>query len=300
MMASARRLNAYVLIGDPSYLRESISAYYPYVDRIVLSYDRGARSWAGAPMPIAHCLRIIAELDVEGKCEHHPGDFSRAEHRVFDNETHQRQAALDAASEGADWVLQLDTDEVMLDPGTFFEMLDRADRAGATGLDFPARWLYTRVGDGRYLELTRRFWQTAAAFPGPLAVRSGSVLGHARQAEVDLFRVDFAPRNTDPWRSPDVPVHAVIPRDRAVVHFSWVRDPEVIRRKFAWSGHARVMREPKVLRRWLWRTAHPILAVLTTPFHNGNDGRYRLVRIAEPPGGVPIEVDFDDDEERQT
>lgn len=294
----ARRISAYVLLADPSYLKESIGAYYPYVDRIVLSYDRAATSWTGTPLPIDQCLRIVAELDVDGKCEHHAGDFGRAGFSAFDNETHQRQAALDEASVGADWVLQLDTDEVMLEPETFFAMLERAERAGAAGLDFPARWLYTRSRGGRYLEVTRRLWQSAAAYPGPLAVRSGTVLHHARQADIDLFRVDFAAQSTDPWRRADAPVHAVIPVSQAVAHFSWVRDPEVIRRKFAWSGHEAVMRPPKIYRRWVWRTKHPLLTALTTPLRRRDDGRYRLVRIPEPPGGMPIPVSFTADELR--
>lgn len=287
-----RRINAYVLVADPSYLRESLEAYYPYVDRILLSYDRTSTSWTGTPLPVAQCLEIIAELDVDGKCVHAPGDFARTEHPPLVNDTFQRQAALDAASDGADWVLQLDTDEVMLRPDVFFDMLERADRAGAGGLDFPARWLYTRTGRGRYLEVTRRLWQSAASFPGPLAVRAGTVLRHARQADVELFRVDLAPRSTDPWRRADAPVHAVIARDSAVVHFSWVRNPEAIRRKFNWSGHTRVMTPPKVYRRWEWRTRHPLLTVLTTPLRRRDDGRYRLVRIPEPPGGPPIEISY--------
>lgn len=293
MTANARRrISAYVLIADPSYLRESLTAYYPYVDRIVLSYDRTSTSWTGTPLPVGQCFDIVAQLDLDSKCVHAPGDFARLEHPPLVNETFQRQTALDAASDGADWVLQLDTDEVMLRPDVFFDMLDRADRAGCDGLDFPARWLYTRTGRGRYLEGTRRLWQSAASFPGPLAVRAGTALRHARQADVDLFRVDLAARNTDPWRGADAPVHAVIPKDSAVVHFSWVRDPEAIRRKFNWSGHTRLMTQPKVYRRWVWRTRHPLLTVLTTPLRRRDDGRYRLARIPEPPGGAPIEIAY--------
>lgn len=293
-MTARGRVSAYVLVADPSYLRESISAYYHYVDRIVLSYDRSATSWTGTPLPLAQCLRIIAEIDVDGKCEHHPGDYARLQEHVFDNETHQRQMALDVASEGADWVLQLDTDEVMLAPETFFDMLDRAERAGAAGLDYPARWLYSRVGNGRYLETTRRFWRVAAGFPGPLAIRAGTVLRHARQADIDLFRVDFATRNTDPWRPHDAPVHEVIRVADAVAHFSWVRDAAVIRRKFAWSGHSSVLRAPRVLRQWIWRTKHPVLTVLGTPLRRRD--HYRASRVPEPPGGAPIAFEFTPDE----
>lgn len=297
-MNARRRISAYVLVADPSFLRQSLSAYYAYVDRIVLSYDRSSISWTGTSLPIDQCLRIIAEIDIDGKCEHHPGDFARLDRTAFDNETYQRQVALDEASTGADWVLQLDTDEVMLRPDVFIAMLERADKKGAAGLDFPSRWLYTRVSRGRYLEVAGRLWQSAASYPGPLAVRAGTILRHARQADIELFRVDFAVPGTDRWRARDAPVHAVIPVDSAVMHFSWVRDPDMIRRKFAWSGHTDQMRPPKVLRRWLWRTRHPVLTILTTPFRRRNDGQYRLARIPEPPGGEPPVITFTPAEDR--
>ncbi len=287
------RINAYILLADPSYLRESLSAYYPFVDRIVLSYDRTSTSWTGTPLPVAQCLAIIAEIDTERKCVHAPGDFAQVERHPLENDTFQRQAALDVASAGADWVVQLDTDEVMLDPHAFFAMLDRADRAGASGLDFPSRWLYTRNDRGRYLEASSRFWRPAGSFPGPLAVKAGTRLLHARQAGVDLFRVDLRSRNTDPWRPRDAVVNAVVPSDSAVLHFSWVRTPEVIRRKFRWSGHTASMKPPLVLRRWVRRTKHPLLAVITAPLRRRDDGWYRLVSIPEPPGGAPINVVID-------
>lgn len=285
------RRNAYVLLADPSYLKESIGAYYGHVDRIVVSFDRTHTSWTGTPLPVEQCLRIISTIDPDRKLVLAPGDFARPGETGLDNDTFQRQTALDQASDGTDWVLQLDTDEVMASPTTFFEILDSADRAGAGGLDFPSRWLYTRSGEGRYLEVTDRFWRYAASYPGPLAVRAGTDLRHARQADVELFRVDFGRRNTDPWRPADAAVHATIaPRD-AVLHFSWVRDPAVIRRKFGWSGHSEFMRPPKVYRRWVWRTRHPYITALTSPLRRRDDGRYRVSRIPEPPGGPPVRVD---------
>ena len=278
---------AYVLLADPSYLAASIGAYYPHVDRIVLSFDESSTSWTGTPLPVAQCLEIVRRLDVDGKCVPAPGRFARLDRDPLENDTHQRQAALDAASDGAEWVLQLDTDEVMLRPAAFFDALHRAERAGAGGLDYPARWLYTRPRPGLYLEQSTRLWGRAASYPGPLAVRAGTRLRLARQADVPLYRVDLRARNTDPWHPADAPVDHVVTADDAVAHFSWVRHPEVIRRKFGWSGHTDQMRPPQVYRRWAWRTRHPALTALTSPLRSQSGGWYRLSRIAEPPGGAP-------------
>lgn len=284
-------VSAYVMLADPSYLAESLTAYYPYVDRIVLSYDEAGLSWTGTPLPVQQCLAIARSIDVEGKCVEAPGHFARLDADPLENDTYQRQAALDAASESAEWVLQLDTDEVMLRPESFFASLRRTAEAGAGGLDFPARWLYSRVANGRYLEQTNRFWQHAASFPGPLAVRAGTRLKLARQAEVPLYRVDLRPKNTDPWHPSDAPIHEVITPEEAVLHFSWVRRPEVIRRKFEWSGHTEEMKPPPVYRRWEWRTRHPLLTVAATPLRLRSRAWYRLSAIPEPPGGAPIVVD---------
>jgi hypothetical protein len=286
------RVSAYILLADPSYLAESLTAYYPHVDRIVLSYDQSGLSWTGTPLPVQQCLEIARAIDTEGKCVQVPGDFARLDRDPLENDTHQRQVALDAASESADWVLQLDTDEVMLHPESFFGSLRRAEAAGAGGLDYPARWLYTRVAHGRYLEQTNGLWRLAASYPGPLAVKAGTRLKLARQADVSLYRVDLRRSNTDPWHPRDAPVHEVITPAEAVVHFSWVRRPEVIRRKFEWSGHTEEMKPPPVYRRWEWRTRHPLLTVATTPLRRRSRAWYRLSAIPEPPGGPPIAVEI--------
>ncbi|WP_454729805.1 hypothetical protein [Cellulosimicrobium protaetiae] len=279
------RVSAYVLLADPSFLRASLLAYYHLVDRVVLSYDETSTSWTGTPLPVDECLAVVEEIDTDGKCVHAPGSFARLDEHPLDNDTYQRQSALDAASEGADWVLQLDTDEVMLDPAAFRASLDAAERAGAGGLHYPARWLYSRVAPGRYLESSTRLGRPAASYPGPLAVRAGTTLAHARQADVPLYRVDLRPWNTDPSHPHDTVVHEVVRPDQAVLHFSWVRRPEAMRQKFGWSGHTAHYSRPGVYESWVGRSRHPRRTVLTSPLRR--EDWFRLVTVPEPPGGAP-------------
>lgn len=279
------RRTAYVLVADPSFLRSSLLAYYDHVDRVVLSYDASATSWTGTPLPVQECLDVVAELDVDGRCEHLPGDWARPEQPPLDVETAQRQAALDHASAGADWVLQLDTDEVMLDPSAFLAALEEADARGAGALDYPSRWLYTRTAPGRYLEASSRLGRPRASYPGPLAVRAGTRLRHARQTDAPSYRVDLRPWSTDPAHPHDAPVDAVVRPEEAVLHFSWVRDPALMRKKLGWSGHTAFYSRPGVYERWDARTRHPRRAVLTSALRRSD--WYRLVDVAEPPGGTP-------------
>jgi hypothetical protein len=279
------RLTAYVLLADPSFLGASLRAYYHLVDRVVLSYDVTGTSWTGTPLPVDECLAVVDALDSERKCVRAPGSFARLDEHPLDNDTFQRPTALDAASDGADWVLQLDTDEVMLDPSAFRTSIDAAERSGASGLHFPSRWLYSRVAPGRYLEASTRLGRPSASFPGPLAVRAGTRLAHARQADVPLYRVDLRPWNTDPSHRHDEIVHEVVGPDSAVLHFSWVRTPEAMRKKFGWSGHTAHYSRPDVYESWVERSRHPRRTVLTSPWRRRD--WFRLVSVPEPPGGEP-------------
>lgn len=276
------RTTAYVLVADPNFLAASLRSYYDYVDRIVLSYDENSVSWTGTAIPVAECLAIIENLDTEGKCVHAPGSYARLDHPPLDNETHQRQQALNLASQDADWVIQLDTDEVMGDPQQFFDALHRADARGASAMDYPSRWLYAQVAPGRFLETSTRFGRATASYPGPLAVRAGTQLQQARQADVPLYRVDLRAWNTDPHHNHASTVHQVISPEAAVLHYSWVRDHDTIRRKFGWSGHAHDYSRPIIYQRWARRQQRPLRTVLTSPLRRGD--WFRLVSLPEVGG----------------
>lgn len=155
-------------------------------------------------------------------------------------------------------------------------------------MDYPARWIYTRVGPGMYLESSNRFGRRVASYPGPLAVRAGTSLRMARQTDAVHYRADIRAKNTDPWRPADSAVHEVVhPRD-AVLHFSWVRTPEAVHRKLAWSGHADDLDAPAEYRQWVWHTRHPILTTVSNPLRRGR--WLRLTSVPEPPGCTASEA----------
>jgi hypothetical protein len=272
------RINAYVLAADPWWLEESVRAYYPVVDRIVVSYDEDSTSWTGTPIPVEECLARLRAIDVAGKCDFRPGHYARLDEHPLDNDTFQRAEALAAASDGADWVLQLDTDEVIADLAEFVSCLEEADERGATGLEYPSRYLYTRTRSGRFLEMSSRRWGTIGNYPGPVAVVAGTVPRHARQADISPFRVDFAANNTDPRHPSDAIVQRVIRPRAGILHYYWVRSEEHMRRKAGWSGHADTYSEPARMRAWRWRTRHPLLTTLTAPFQP-MDNRFRLTTL---------------------
>lgn len=254
-----RRIHAYVLAADPWWLEESVASYYDIVDRIVVSYDENSLSWTGTPLPVAECLNRLRSVDPLGKLDLRPGRFSHTDRTALENDTAQRQVALDQASEGADWVLQLDTDEVLLDAGELSAAIDEAESRGCGAVEYPARYFYSRTRSGWMLESTRPVWRRRAGYPGPVAIRAGAELVHCRQSTLPILRVDMSPANTDPAHPRDAMVHRVIRPDQAILHYSWVRDDRYMTRKAAWSGHSDTY--TKRLDSWRWRTRHPLLAV---------------------------------------
>ncbi|MGH1561898.1 hypothetical protein [Mumia sp. DW29H23] len=276
------RLTAYVLAADPSWIEESVLSYYDHVDRIVVSYDETGTSWTGTPIAVEECLARLKSIDVDGKLDYAPGSYYVPGRAPLDSDTAQRNDALARASIGADWVVQLDTDEVLADPDELVRAIEAADAGGFDGVEYPARLLYQHLRGSLYLELCRRTWAVAADYPGPVAVRAGTPLVHCRQADVALYRVDFKPRNTDPSHPKDAPVHRVVRPDQALIHFSWVRSDAHMDAKSRSSGHAHDFPWGPVIARWRDSREHPLRAVLGTPVRRGP--QRKLLRFARVPG----------------
>jgi hypothetical protein len=284
------RLGAYVLAADPHFVAASVRAYLPLVERLVVSFDRHHRSWAGHPLDVERCLAEVAAVDDDGKAVLVPGDFSHPGRPALDCDTAQRQAALEAVGGAVDWVLQIDSDEVIPHQEPFLAALQQADGAGMHALDYPSRWLWARLGPRRYLEGSGRWGRPSMSFPGPLAVRPGTVLSVARQTQAPRWRVDVAPAGTDPWQPPGTPVDALVEVAEAVLHFSWVRSQDALQAKARTSGHADdfdwaaalAQRERAMRRPHLYQWGNPVRR--STPWN----GRWaRVVTLAvDPPALV--------------
>lgn len=281
------RLHAYVLAGDPAWVAESIRSYYEVVDRIVVSYDQAGLSWAGIPLSVEESLRRLEQVDPDRKMVLLPGDHVDPTRHAMHVETTQRQSALDAASEGADWVVQLDTDEIVPRLAVFQRVIRDAHEHGAHAVEFPARVLYTRTPRGRFLENCSRLWGDQANYPGPVAVRAGTTLSFARQAaSAPLYRADLAPWSTDPSHPQDAPVHQVLSRDEAILHMSWVRTSAQMNEKACVSGHASERNWPRELSGWNRRSRHPWASILATPITKDPARRFRMASLGEYAGTV--------------
>jgi glycosyltransferase involved in cell wall biosynthesis len=274
------RISAYVLAADPAWLEQSVQSYYELVDRIVVSYDESGRSWTGRPLPIDDCLARLKAVDPDGKLDFRPGDYSCTEHDPLKNETYQRQQALEQASEGADWVLQVDTDEVVTNACLFRESLMEAHAGDYDALVYPARHLYQRISASLFLEHSSRFWRRLASYPGPVAVRPGVELRHCRQGATNLYVVGFSDEVLQLYFLPPVRVRKVIPVNDAILHFSWIRSEDELAAKLTSSPYAQGRDWGTLLCRWRGAARHPLLATVLTPFQPNWRDRLRLSRLA--------------------
>jgi len=284
------RLSAYVMLSDPAFIEVSILSYYDIVDRIVLSYDVDGLGWNGRPVAIDECLTRAKQIDHASKMVEMAGHFADRNKSPLECDTNQRRTAVERASEDADWILQLDSDEVLGSQGTLLDCLNRAVANKADALDYPSRWFFTSTRHG-VAERCSRLWRLTASYPGAVAIRSGTLLSLCRQTAGKTFRADFRPTNTDPWQSRRVPVDMVVPPEDAIFHFSWVRTPAAMQEKRMNSGHAKEDFWGERLAYWKFVQRHPLYVQATVPFRS-RDHRYRLTRISKTPvvDGINVEL----------
>ncbi len=244
------KIGAYVLPGDLTWLAETLPAYYPYVDELVVPYPADGLGWSGQPVPAASCLEAVRRVDGRGILRVVPGTW-RDVVDPLRGETAQRQAALDAFSPDVGWVLQLDGDELLPRPQALLDALRVADTRRCDAVEWPMRVLYRRTHRG-YLEVATTAGTPAYEYPGPVAVRRTTPLASARRTAGPRLRVLVAGDTSSPavLRAPEPGEERVVAAapDDAIVHNSWARTLRQVRAKVRGWGHARDFSA----RRYLW------------------------------------------------
>lgn len=254
------KLHAYVLAADPAWLERSVLSYYDLVDEIVVSYDRSGRGWTGAPIPVDETLARLDALDRDSKLRRLGGDYARAARSPIECDTAQRQEALVAAGRGADWVLQIDTDEVLPRPGRLLELLGYAEDHGLEAVEWPMRVLFRSLRGGRFLEVCDRDGGDRFEYPGPIAVRPGARLVDARRAAAPFLRPTVrGDRRSLQLNQPadESETRAeLLSSEEAILHYSWAGSSERIRSKVSSWGHSSGWRTLAFYRLRWWPAPH--------------------------------------------
>jgi hypothetical protein len=104
------------LAYDWKYAFLAIRSYYAIADEIILGLDADRISWSKRPFPYDDqaVTKFIAEIDTEKKIRIIEGNY-HAHDVPMDSETAERRQ-LGAACRAGNWVVQIDADEVLLNP----------------------------------------------------------------------------------------------------------------------------------------------------------------------------------------
>jgi len=271
-METKKHLTAYVLAADPAWVGISVLSYYDLVEEMVISYDENGKGWTGAPIPVDECIERLKAVDKDKKMRFVPGNFARLDHDPMENDTYQRQCALDAASSGADWVIEVDADEVLPNPGALIRMLDYAAEREIPLVEWPMRVFFHRLSDGRFLEVCTRTRTERYEYPGPIAARPGSRCIGARCAEGRFLRpVVVGDRQSPQVRATPGPNEVRVENlamEDAILHFSWARSAEDVKTKVASWSHNEGLKSwffynlcwKSAPRMWRWhRNFHPFV-----------------------------------------
>lgn len=260
------RIGAYILAGDPVWLRSSLRRYYEYLDDLVVLVPEDGLGWTGRPVPAQECLAIVKDIDVRR--------ISRAvEGRWIDEanpmraDTAQRQAGVDLLSH-VDWILQIDNDEVVPDPVALLDVASHAPD-DVTAIEWPMRVLYRHLRDLSWAAVSGSDGQPVFDYPGPVMIRPGVRLTNARRCDgettlrMTVVGDSSSLQLTRPLAPNERRVEGV-ETVQAILHNSWGRSPRDVWRKTRTWGHAAGIRGAAYYwLRWLpsrhlWRWARNI------------------------------------------
>jgi len=195
------------LAYDWKYAFSAIRSYYAIADEIILGIDRDRISWSGKPFVFDDqaLAAFIADVDQAGKIRVIEGNYHGA-HWPMANDTGERRE-LGLACRPGNWVVQIDSDEILLNAGVFKTFMD------GLGQDCCVRglWLpvYKIVGN-KALVVAGRAEKTSVATRSPQRYKLSR---DTDQAQVDS------------------PLH--------MLHLTWGRTEEELRQKLTNWSHSR-------------------------------------------------------------
>ncbi len=139
-------LSFVVLVAyDYKYLPPVIKSLYSIADEIILGLDRDRISFTKKPFEFdtVEFQSMIRRLDPEGKIRVVEEDFHSAPDPMA-CETHERNYLSGLCQKG-NWIIQIDSDEILLNPEEFKEWIDSGNGSGM----ILAHWIlvYKKIGN---------------------------------------------------------------------------------------------------------------------------------------------------------
>ena len=270
-MITRKKIVAYVMAADPAFLESSVLSYYDQVDKIVVTYDRNYLGWTGNPIRTEYCLALLKKIDRDDKCIFVPGDYARSEFfgDPNKNETHQRNQSIALAREFSDWIVQIDTDEVVPKSLRLLDLVDLADNNGCASVWYPMLWVFSLNSHGVTVASNRKL-TPIADFPGPILLRADQNVIFSRQ-EVNRSKGLSVRCNTVLGRVDGTKVvDKRIELNELVLHYSMERTEADFQMKAINNGHAFEVDWALAYKCWKLAKKSPHLASLLSLFRKSN------------------------------
>lgn len=256
------KIVAYVMAADPAYLQSSVSSYYQQVDKIVVTYDRNHLGWTGKPVRTNQCLSLLRHLDVDNKCLYFEGDYARPEYfsDPNKNETFQRNRSLDIARQYGDWILQLDTDEVLPKALVLSSLVSEAVQHSCTSVWYPMLWIFSVNRRGVTVASNRRL-VPIADFPGPILLERNQRVVYSRHEANRSTALSFACNAVLGSVPETIVITKSLSWDELIYHYSIERSESDFQMKAQNNGHAFEVDWALAYRRWKLAKSSPLMAV---------------------------------------
>lgn len=111
---------------DWEFLQYSLPEIYDHVEAICLSVDKDCKSWNGNNFSFDQVgfENLVQAIDKSGKIKILRDSFYNPARTPIENECFQRHRMAEALGK-ADWIIQIDTDEIMINPEMFIAELEK-------------------------------------------------------------------------------------------------------------------------------------------------------------------------------
>ncbi len=229
-----------MLAADPTWIYESIAAYYDFIDILVVSFDCNSKSWTGSDIPVDECRQKIREIDSRCIIVDISDDYSGSPGTPIQRDTSQRQACIDYLSTRVDWIIQIDTDELMPDIRPVLTEIQNIPE-NVDGIEWPMRVLYRQLSSNSYLGVSNLDSNPVYEYPGPIVVRKNVTLVDARRISTQVVRYsvigDTSSLQLKGCHIDGIQIRSTLDHSSAIVHNSWARSPKSVWRKVRSWGH---------------------------------------------------------------
>ncbi len=196
-----------LLAYDYRYAFNAIRSYYEIADEIILGLDSDRLTWMRQPFPIdlSEVSAFISQIDSRKIIRIVEGNFHAADHPMV-NDTQERNALSMHCAED-NWIVQIDADELLVNPGDFKNWLLTADPNSSPC----ARWI----------GVFKIFGNQALVIDPPTEINP---IATRLRGQYALSRFTPQPESLSPLN---------------LLHFSWGRTPEELLTKLRNWSHAK-------------------------------------------------------------